>query len=295
MSGTSKGPLQNNKLIYVATSTSQHPNPRNDLEISTFMSNRGNFYGGYSIGQVSVQNNFYNVSTQQCGMRVRFPTLNPAVFSSAYISVSPGQWFVDDLCQEIIKLVRQKCIDGGFPIPPEFKLEAAGPQDLRLVSTNFTIFHEFWSEWLTVDASNHGLSTLLGFVGEGHNMSFQDFPETPFWINDPLSVVVPLQTRAKNLNNLNRFQTLYLHSNSLKHDTSFESDGKTSSFIHAFHNNEDVNGWVNFSDEMGMYQPHFKFSSIRELSVIDFYLTDEKGVLLETLTNNLQVVFRLFY
>lgn len=290
MSGTSLQPIQNNRLLYVSTSTSKLPNPENDLEIGTFLANRGNFYGGYSICEVSFINNFYNVTHDQCRMSCR--VLHNGMIHDPLIIVKPGQWYIDDLCAEIISQLNSYAANIGL-VNPGFVLDRVGPHDSRLKSTNFYIYCETWDGF-----QGSKLSTLLGFVQAlnptGHSdMSFQDFSNTPFISNNLYNT--PLETYARLNHKLDRYPMVYLHSNALKHDTSYASDGKTTNMIQAIPNLSDLGDYVHYTNEVGILQPHFIFSQIRELSQIDFILTDEKGKLLECIDNNLQIVLRLFY
>lgn len=288
MSGTSITPLQNNRLLTVSTTTSKLPVPENAVDIGTFLSNRGNFYGGYSICEVSFINNFYNVTHEQTSMNCR--VFHNNMIHDPMISVKPGQWFLNDLITEIIAQLNAFALLVGWTDHPGFFLEQVGPHDTRLKSTNFFIYSEKWPGF-----SNGKLATLLGFVSNNdpYDMSFQDFPNTPLILNNIDNN--NLQTFARFQNGLDRFSMVYLHSNALKHDTSYASDGKTTNMVQAIPNNSDFGDYVHYSNELGILQPHFIFSQVRELTQIDFYLTDETGKLLECVDNNLQIVVRLFY
>lgn len=292
MSGTSITPLQNSKLLSVSTSTSKLPVPENAVDIGTFLSNRGNFYGGYSICEVSFVNNFYNVTHEQRSMWCRVFHNNTII--DVHIVVNPGQWYLDDLSTEIISQLNARAVSEGWIDHPEFLLQPAGPNDTRLKSTNFFIYNEKWANF-----SSGKLATLLGFVPAVDaqfpyfDMSFQDFSNTPIITNNLDNN--NLQTYARLNHSLDRYSMVYLYSNALKTDTSYASDGKTTNMVQAIPNKSDFGEYVHYSNELGIVQPHFIFNQIRELSQIDFYLTDETGKLLECVDNNLQVVVRLFY
>lgn len=295
MSGTSRQPLQNSRLLYVSTTTSKLPVPENDLDIGTFLSNRGNFYGGYSICEVSFINNFYNVRNNECGMSIKIFRSDNNTEVYEFMKVKPGQWYIDDLCADIVKQITDFCVNIGYITHPVFKLEPVGPHDTRLKSTNFYIFP---SDYGTTEQAVSGLATVLGFVlAENptniYDMSFQDFPTTPLIKNEIINI--QLATYARLHHKLDRYSMVYLHSNALKHDTSYSSDGKTTNMVQAIPNNNDFEGFVHYSNELGITQPHFIFSQVRELSQIDFMLTDETGQLLQCVDNNLQIVLRLFY
>lgn len=293
MSGTSLTPLQNNRILTVSTTTSKLPVPENALDIGTFLSNRGNFYGGFSICEVSFINNFYNVTHEQCILYCRLFHNNTIIDHD--VKVKPGQWYLNDLINEIISQLNARAVREGWTDHPGFLLQPVGPHDTRLKSTNFFIYNEKWA-----NLSPPGkLATLLGFVPAidaqfpYFDMSFQDFTNTP---------IIPntldnnnLQTYARLNPSLDRYSMVYLHSNALKHDTSYASDGKTTNMVQAIPNKSDFGEYVHYSNELGIVQPHFIFSQVRELSQIDFYLTDETGKLLECVDNNLQIVVRLFY
>jgi hypothetical protein len=270
MSGTSKVPLQQHRLCYVSTLTSTNLKPQNDLDIQTYMQNRSSFYGGFSISHVSIKNNFYNVTSKQTTLVFRYNN------QDAVINVPSGYYFLDNLITKILDGIKSLPIYTTSLVPNIiYDVSQNDGLDVFLETVNFEIYP-------SQEDSKSTLSWVLGF----EELSFSRIGA---------STLLNGRRFASDYNKLERHSVLYLHSLALKQNTSFSGNGKTSNFIQTIHNSEDYGGSATFDAVEAATEPQFIFDSIRDLTLIDFSLRDSYGDLLETPTNNMHVVFRLYY
>lgn len=270
MSGTSKVPLQQHKLCYVSTLTSTNPKPQNDLDIQTFMQNRSSFYGGFSISHVSAKNNFFNVTSKQTILCIRYNN------QDATITVPAGYYFLENLIVKVVDAIKSLPIYNTLIIPNiTFDDSQNDGVEIFLETQNFEIY-------TSLENSNSTLAWVLGF-------------EEPSFMRIGESVIKNGRVYASDYNKLERHSVLYLHSLALKQNTSLSGNGKTTNFIQTIHNSEDFGGTAKYDAVEPASEPQFIFDSVRDLTIIDFSLRDSYGELLETPTNNLHIVFRLFY
>lgn len=270
MSGTSKVPLQQHRLCYVSTLTSTNPKPINDLDIQTYMQNRSSFYGGFSVSHVSAKNNFYNVTSKQTTLLIRYDS------QDAKVIVSAGFYYLENLIVKIVEGIKSLPIYNPLLEPDityDVSLNDGG--EVFLETVNFEIYP-------SQENSDSTLSWVLGF----EEISFIRIGE---------STLLDGRRFASDYNKLERHSVLYLHSLALKQNTSLAGNGKTSNFIQTIHNSEDFGGTAKYDSVETATQPQFVFDSVRDLTLVDFSLRDSYGELLETPTNNLHIVFRLFY
>lgn len=313
MSGTSGSLLQKSQLCFVSTRTSQNPTPVNDLEISTFMGNRSNFYGGYSISSVCVENNFFNVTSKQTRLVFIFDSeLHPLQTLDLY--VEPNFYEYNQL-KETIASAMQKVISDTVQLPNDFWTYNAELSPIKFQDHDDKYNLQQYGRMIcpTVDFSNvvggntdYNYSIRIAPV-EAVGITVSPLSEVLGFIKNSWSVVggppdynnstttFDGSEVASDLHILDRHSMLYLHSEALKHNSTYDGKGSTNNMIQVLHNGENYGDFINFRDEMGTYEPHFIFAQVRDLSVIDFSLRDERGELLETPTNNLHVIFRLFY
>lgn len=300
MSGTSGALLQKSQLCYVSTRTSQNPSPVNDLDISTFMSNRSNFYGGFSISAICVENNFFNVTSKQTKLIFLFyddtgaQHLLDLYLEPNFYDFTQMKAIIAEGMKQVITTY---CNQNGINVPDfvAHPLEF-GDHDSKYNGQSYgriicpTYANEYAIRIIPFEEGIIGaqstLSEVLGFIKTSwtYNRSY-----------DGVEVQADGFITASDFHSLDRHSMLYLHSEALKHNSTYDGKGSTTNMIQVVHNGEEYANFVNYKDEMSTYEPHFIFSQVRDLSVIDFSLRDEKGELLETPTNNLHIVFRLFY
>lgn len=270
MSGTSRIPLQQHKLCYVSTLTSTNFKPQNDLDIQTFMQNKSSFYGGFAISHVSAKNNFYNVTSKQTTLLIRYDN------QDTQISVPAGYYFLDNLITKVLDAITALPIYNPLIIPDIVYDDTQNDGiEVFLEAVNFQIY-------TSQENPQSSLAWVLGF-------------EEPTFTRIGENNVKNGRIYASDYNKLERHSVLYLHSLALKQNTSFSGNGKTSNFIQTVHNSEDFGGTAKYDAVESSNQPQFIFDSVRDLTIIDFSLRDSYGEILETPTNNLHVVFRLFY
>lgn len=266
MSGTSASVLQKNRLCYVSTLTSTNPKPNNDLDISTFMANRSNFYGGFSISHISCQNNFFNVTSKQT-------ILNYTYKGNLYtLNIQPGYYYLDNLVKVVLEQIE---LNPNFDVLVPVNLLYDVKQNDGGLSTLECVGFQ-----ITPSLTN--LAWVLGFEEQVYTKIGSSAPTNGF-------------IYASDYHKLDRHSVLYLHSLALKQNTSFSGNGATSNFVQLIHNSEDYGGTAKYDDPGSPHDPQFIFDSVRDLAIIDFTIRDSKGELLETPTNNLHIVFRLFY